>query len=114
VITNSRRASLGYDQRVEVHGAAGTLRTENPPLTTLVHEHAGGALRPPPPSLFVDRYGAAYVAEWARFVEVLVGADGPYPGPLDGYRSLLLAEAAYVSLGEGRRVDVGEVEAALG
>jgi myo-inositol 2-dehydrogenase/D-chiro-inositol 1-dehydrogenase len=114
VITNSRRATLGYDQRVEVHGSTGTLRTENPPATTLVYEHAGGVERPATPSLFVERYAASYVAEWARFVEVLDGVDGPYPGAVDGYRSLLLAEAAYVSLRDGRRVDVGEVEAALG
>ena len=31
VITNSRRASFGYDQRVEAHGARGLLRTENVP-----------------------------------------------------------------------------------
>jgi myo-inositol 2-dehydrogenase/D-chiro-inositol 1-dehydrogenase len=34
VITNSRRASYGYDQRIEAHGALGTLRTENVPVTT--------------------------------------------------------------------------------
>ena len=28
-ISNSRRASYGYDQRVEVHGSAGMLRAEN-------------------------------------------------------------------------------------
>ena len=32
-ITNSRRASYGYDQRIEVHGATSMLRAEN------VHEH---------------------------------------------------------------------------
>ena len=40
VITNSRRATLGYDQRVEVHGSTGTLRTENQPRSTFVQEGA--------------------------------------------------------------------------
>src|SRR5579875_3224807 len=48
VITNSRRASYGYDQRVEAHGALGTLRTENIPINNLVQEREDGVRREKP------------------------------------------------------------------
>ncbi len=113
VITNSRRASLGYDQRVEIHGSTGTLRTENVPANLFVHEHATGVERANPKYFFTDRYAESYVAEWWHFVDVLAGAVAPSPTARDGYRALLLAETAYVSLREARTVSVDEVEAVL-
>lgn len=106
VITNSRRASFGYDQRVEAHGSLGTLRTENVPRTMLVRERADGVLREKPLFFFLERYAQSYVEEWAHFVRVLEGEEPPSPTGEDGRRALLLAEAAYQSLESGRRVDV--------
>ncbi len=34
-ISNSRRATYGYDQRIEVHGSKGMVRAQNVPLTTV-------------------------------------------------------------------------------
>jgi myo-inositol 2-dehydrogenase / D-chiro-inositol 1-dehydrogenase len=113
IITNSRRCSAGYDQRVEVHGASGMLRTDNVPKNMFAHEHANGVERANPKFFFTDRYAESYAAEWAHFVGVLDGEHLPNPTGIDGYRALLLAEAAYVSLREGRRVTVAEVEATL-
>jgi myo-inositol 2-dehydrogenase/D-chiro-inositol 1-dehydrogenase len=106
VITNSRRARFGYDQRVEVHGSLGTLRTENVPQTMLVRERADGVLREKPLFFFLERYAQSYAEEWAHFVRVLEGEEPPSPTGEDGRRALLLAEAAYQSLESGRRVDV--------
>jgi len=111
VITNSRRASFGYDQRVEVHGSTGTLRTENVATNTFVHERASGVERATPKHFFTDRYAESYVAEWWHFVDVLEGRADPSPTALDGYRAALLAEAAYISLRDGRCVTVAEAEA---
>ena len=108
-ITNSRRASSGYDQRVEVHGSTGTLRTENVPKTMFVHESADLVERSTPKFFFTDRYAESYAAEWAHFVRVLDGAEQASPNAIDGQRALLLAEAADMSLREGRRVLVSEV-----
>lgn len=113
IITNSRRASAGYDQRVEIHGATGTLRTENVAKHMFVHESADATERATPKFFFTDRYAESYAAEWAHFVRVLNGEDQPNPTGIDGYRALLLAEAAYVSLSEGRVVTIAEVEASL-
>ncbi|XP_014680538.1 PREDICTED: inositol 2-dehydrogenase-like, partial [Priapulus caudatus] len=35
VITNSRRASYGYDQRVEIHGSEGMVSADNPRLNSV-------------------------------------------------------------------------------
>ena len=113
VITNSRRCSAGYDQRVEVHGATGMLRTDNVPKTMFAHENADMVERSNPKFFFTDRYTESYSAEWAHFVRVLDGAEQPNPTGIDGYRALLLAEAACVSLAQGRTVTVAEVEGSL-
>jgi myo-inositol 2-dehydrogenase / D-chiro-inositol 1-dehydrogenase len=101
VITNSRRASFGYDQRVEAHGSLGTLRTENVPMTMSVQEREDGVRREN-----LERYAQSYAAEWAHFVRVLRGEETPNPTGEDGRRALLLAAAAYQSLHSGRRIEV--------
>jgi myo-inositol 2-dehydrogenase / D-chiro-inositol 1-dehydrogenase len=108
VITNSRRASFGYDQRVEAHGSLGTLRTENVPITMLVQEREDGVRREKPLFFFLERYAQSYAAEWAHFMRVLNGTEKPNPTGDDGRRALLLAEAAYQSLQQGRRIDVSK------
>ena len=96
VITNSRRATYGYDQRVEVHGSAGMLSAGNPAVTTVVSADARGFRADPLMDFFMERYARAYRAELTHFVEALRGA-GPAaisPGGLDGLRALELADAA--------------------
>ena len=110
VITNSRRCSAGYDQRVEVHGSTGTARTDNVPKSMFSIETAGGTQRDNPKFFFTDRYAESYALEWGRFVEVLRNGAAPEPTGVDGYRALLLAEAAYLSLEERRTVTVTETE----
>lgn len=104
VITNSRRASFGYDQRVEAHGSFGTLRTENVPKTMLVQEREDGVTREKPLFFFLERYAESYAEEWKEFVRVLKGEVAPAPSGEDGRKALLLAEAAYQSLETGRTI----------
>ena len=99
VITNSRRASYGYDQRVEAHGALGTLRTENVPITNLVQEREDGVRREKPLFFFLERYAESYRREWDHFVRVLQGEEAPNPTGEDGRRALLLAEACLSLVG---------------
>ena len=110
-ITNSRRCSAGYDQRIEIHCANGMARTDNVPKSPYSIETASGVERDKPKFFFTDRYAESYAAEWAHFVQVLDGSAVANPTGIDGYRALLLAEAAYISLAEGRRVTVAETEA---
>ncbi len=106
VITNSRRASYGYDQRVEAHGALGSLRTENVAQHMLVQERADGVERAKPQFFFVERYAQSYANEWAHFVAVLMGETKPSATGEDGLKALALAEAAYRSLATGQRVSI--------
>lgn len=104
VITNSRRASFGYDQRIEVHGSFGSLRMENVPTTTLVLERAEGVRREPPMHFFLERYADAYRMEWQHFVDVMKGQCAPTATGIDGQRALAIADAAYESLETGAKV----------
>lgn len=103
-ITNSRRASFGYDQRVEAHGSEGLLRTENIPMTPLIRARKDGVRHELPMFFFIERYAQSYKNEWAQFIDVLKGEEPPAVTAEDGRRALLLAEAAYESLTTGHRV----------
>ena len=104
VITNSRRATYGYDQRIEAHGSEGILSAGNVPESTVVHGGAHGFTSQKAMHFFLERYSAAYRAEWDHFVNVLDGTVEPTPTGTDGARALAIADAAYESLETGRRV----------
>ncbi|MCR9088459.1 MAG: inositol 2-dehydrogenase [Rhodobacteraceae bacterium] len=103
-ISNSRRASYGYDQRIEVHGATGMLSAAN--VAENLVEQAGpeGFTRAPSMHFFLERYEAAYAQEMAHFVDALVHGARPKPDAQDGLRAQLLADAAALSLAENRPV----------
>ncbi|MEL6265491.1 MAG: inositol 2-dehydrogenase [Pseudomonadota bacterium] len=105
-IRNSRRAPYGYDQRVEVLGAGGTLAAENEIENTVVKSTTAGVTSAKPVYFFLERYMRAYAIEWSAFVDACV--DGaPVPATIqDGVNALALAEAAAQSLAEGRPVAV--------
>jgi len=106
VIVNSRRASVGYDQRIEVHGSLGSLRTENVSATPLILERSEGVRHEKPLHFFLERYAEAYRQEWQHFVDVLDGQCAPSATGHDGRQALMLADAAYESLASGNRVAV--------
>ena len=103
-ISNSRRATYGYDQRIEAHGAAGVLRAGNVPVTTLERGGAGGFTTAPAQHFFLERYAAAYRAELDAFVGAVAGGGGVRPDGRDGLAALLLADAAAESRRTGRAV----------
>jgi myo-inositol 2-dehydrogenase/D-chiro-inositol 1-dehydrogenase len=108
-ITNSRRATYGYDQRIEVHGSDGAASAGNHHLSRVTVAGAGGYTQPPLLDFFMTRYTAAYAAEIAAFVAaVTTGAPTPTTGH-DGLMALALADAALRSVAEGRAVKVAEV-----
>ncbi len=101
VITNSRRATYGYDQRVEVHGSTGMLRISNPRNTLVERAGASGYAREPLQDFFMTRYVDAYDAELTQFVAWVAGEDVDVPSGDDGLRALLLADAAAASVTTG-------------
>lgn len=105
-ITNSRRAVYGYDQRIEVFGAAGMLRAANHTETTLEVSDGTGVIGDKPMYFFLERYAEAYRIELNHFLDCLENGTKPLTGAEDGLRSLLLADAATESVKTGRPVTV--------
>jgi len=109
-ISNSRRASYGYDQRIEVHGAAGMVAAMNQRPVDIEVATADGYTRPPLHDFFMTRYTAAYAAEIAAFIDALAKGAALSPSGQDGLRALKIAQAALISAREGRLVKVAEVQ----
>ncbi len=104
VITNSRRATYGYDQRVEVHGSLGVANAENQHERSVVIGTAEGYTRPPLLNFFMTRYTPSYAGEIAAFINCLVNDIPANPGGADGVIALRLADACVRSVSEGRRI----------
>ena len=107
-ITNSRRATYGYDQRIEAHGATGMLRAGNMTATTVEFASGGGFVTDPALPFFLERYGAAYRAELDAFLHAIQTAAAPSPTGRDGLAALLLADAATELARTGRPVRPAE------
>ncbi|MEZ5819142.1 MAG: inositol 2-dehydrogenase [Hyphomicrobiaceae bacterium] len=108
-INNSRRASYGYDQRIEVHGASGRIMADNRTATSVELSDASAVQRDRPLDFFLERYGDAYRLELAAFIDA-VTARSPMPvGARDGRMALVLAEAAIRSMDERRPVRIDEI-----
>ena len=106
VISNSRRAAYGYDQRIEVHGSKGMVAAGNPVATTVTRADRTGFATDPLNDFFMDRYADAYREEMAAFCAVVRGGDVAYPDGRDGLAALALADAAARALAAGRTVEV--------
>ncbi len=105
-ISNSRRATYGYDQRIEVLGSNGSIAAENQRPVSIELATAAGFMRPPLHDFFMTRYTEAYAAEIAAFIAAVEADKQPSPDGRDGMLALALAEAALKSVGEGRAVKV--------
>jgi myo-inositol 2-dehydrogenase/D-chiro-inositol 1-dehydrogenase len=109
VITNSRRATYGYDQRIEVLGSKGSVSAENHREANIEIANANGFTRPPLLNFFMTRYTEAYANEISGFIgSVDNGTPTPTTGE-DGLLALALADAAIRSVEEGRAVKVSEI-----
>jgi myo-inositol 2-dehydrogenase/D-chiro-inositol 1-dehydrogenase len=104
VITNSRRATYGYDQRIEVLGSKGMASARNTAEANIEVATGAGFQQPPLLNFFMTRYTAAYANEISAFVAaVSEGAATPTTG-VDGLKALELAEAALESAKTGQAV----------
>jgi myo-inositol 2-dehydrogenase/D-chiro-inositol 1-dehydrogenase len=106
VITNSRRATYGYDQRLEVHGSKGMLRAGNVHNTTVELANAQGFAGDPIMHFFTERYGAAYANEVNHFIDGIAKGVSSRPNGQDGLQAQKLADAATESWKTGKPVKV--------
>lgn len=112
-ISNSRRATYGYDQRIEVHGSKGAVSAENQRPVSIEVASAAGYTRPPLHDFFMTRYTEAYAREIGTFIDAVESKSPAAPSGLDGLIALALADAALKSVKEGRAVKVSEITGAL-
>lgn len=103
-INNSRRATYGYDQRIEVHGAKGRLMAGNRIVNTVELANADAVTTEKPVYFFLERYAEAYKAELAAFVDAITTKKPMPVGAEDGREAIVLAEAAVKSLKTGKPV----------
>ncbi len=110
VIDNCRRASYGYDQRLEAFGSKGQVAISNDTASSAVVSDASGVTAEKPLYFFLERYMQAYAAEVEAFVAA-VRDDTPVPVGIDaGLQSVLIGVAAKKSLELGRPVKLSEIE----
>ena len=109
LISNSRRATYGYDQRIEVHGSKGVVSAENQRPVSIEVATGAGYTRPALHDFFMTRYTEAYAAEIAAFVQAVSGNGKAAPTGEDGLMALALAEAALKSVAEARVVNMSEI-----
>ena len=109
VIKNSRRAAYGYDQRIEILGSEGLLQAENIVENSVVKSTSAGVLSAKPKYFFLERYTAAFKAEWDAFVKSIQDHK-PVPVTLeDGVAALAMAEAATQSQNTGKSIQLKDV-----
>ncbi|WP_319532450.1 inositol 2-dehydrogenase [uncultured Cohaesibacter sp.] len=109
VITNSRRSSYGYDQRVEVHGSKGMVRANNLRGTAVTLANKQGYRSDPLLDFFMERYALAYKKELQTFCRLVTGqVEEHYPDHIDGLKAQELAMAAWESFKKGKAVKVGK------
>lgn len=97
-ITNSRRCTYGYDQRIEVFGSEGLVRADNATATRVETAGAQGFTREPALPFFLERYADAYRIELEEFVKAARGERATIATGEDGLLALALADAAQRSL----------------
>jgi myo-inositol 2-dehydrogenase/D-chiro-inositol 1-dehydrogenase len=108
-IDNCRRASYGYDQRVEVLGSNGSIATSNNYPNAAVVSDGSSVRRDLPLNFFMDRYTESFAAEVAAFIDA-VGNDRPVQVTgRDARVPVVMGLAAAKSYREGRPVKLSEI-----
>ena len=105
-ISNSRRCSHGYDQRIEVFGSSGMLRAGNEAAPAVRAADSTGADGNVAAPFFLQRYKDAYRIQIDRFLKCLQGEAVQLADGIDGLRALILADCAQNSLTSGQPVAV--------
>ncbi|WP_457089521.1 inositol 2-dehydrogenase [Microvirga sp. P5_D2] len=105
-ISCSRRATYGYDQRIEVHGSKGMIRAGNIHRTTVEVANASGITADPVQDFFLERYADAYRDELTTFLNAVRDSKPCNPNGRDGLMAQRLADAATESAQSGKPVKV--------
>jgi len=106
-INNSRSATYGYDQRVELFGSKGmTISDNRKPHEVKKFTKEFVNQQEPYLNFFIERYQEAYMNEITAFAEVVLNKSQPSVNFEDGHKALVLAETAYKSVKSGRMENI--------
>ena len=108
-IDNSREATYGYDQRVEVFGSKGMVTVANPLTDTVTFSGSKETRAALPPHFFVERYKPAYLSELQAFFACIQEGTAPPVTGEDGRAPVVMGLAALKSLRENRPVLLSEI-----
>ena len=105
IISNSRHAAYGFDQRLEALGSSGMVRVENVTDTEVrIYNSHGVETRFPYQNFFLERHRDSFRLELAEFAKLVRGEPASCPTFDDGRMALILADAATESATTGRVV----------
>ena len=104
VIDNSRQAVYGYDQRAEIFGSKGQAVSQNDKPSTVQVSTADLVTTDKIPYFFLTRYTGAFVDQFTSFIEAITENKPLLVNAIDGLRAVEVAQAAALSLKEGRTV----------
>jgi myo-inositol 2-dehydrogenase/D-chiro-inositol 1-dehydrogenase len=109
-IDNCRRASYGYDQRVEILGSRGAISTMNNYPNAAILSDGSSVRRDLPLNFFMDRYTESFANEMVAFVDAVLH-DKPVPiSGSDARVPVVMGLAAAKSHREGRPVKLCEID----
>lgn len=97
-IDNSRKATYGMDQRVEVLGSLGSVASENIRNNTTTVSDASGTRAAVLQHFFLERYYESYIEQWRAFVDALRSGAAPPVSIHEGRDALRVGLAAQESL----------------
>jgi myo-inositol 2-dehydrogenase/D-chiro-inositol 1-dehydrogenase len=108
-IDNCRRASYGYDQRVEVLGSLGAIATTNNYPNAATISDGRSVRRDLPLNFFMDRYTESFANEMTAFVDAVLHDKPVLVAGIDGRVPVVMGLAAGKSHREGRPVKLSEI-----
>lgn len=108
-IDNCRQAAYGYDQRVEILGAAGKIATENCYPNQAVVSTGKNVQKDLPLNFFMDRYTESFANELRSFVAAVREGRATAVTGMDGRIPVVMGLAARKSFDEHRPVRLDEI-----
>ncbi len=109
IIDNSRKASYGYDQRLEIFGSKGMAQISNQPVDSHQTWTAKGSKGALLLDFFMERYEEAYFQEMKAFAEALTQGSEIPVGVHDGLMATAIGLAGQKSLRERRPIPIREI-----
>ena len=98
-INNSRHASYGYDQRIELFGDKGMLISDNlTPTSVKKYNNEYTNSKNPILDFFITRYDEAYKKQLENFLDCVINNKPTSVNFEDGRSALIIANAAYESM----------------